>query len=98
MLGVFVPSQVGNTGLQAGVVVQIVMAGNAFAVLENFRRKGIFVLRHVVQFFQQRQITVGLHIAHGAGITIPIPRATKVARFFDHANVVESRLFHARGH
>ena len=56
------------------------------------------MLRHVIEFFKQRQIAVGLHIAHRTWIAIPIPGAAKITCFFDHTNVVEPRLAQSSRH
>jgi hypothetical protein len=56
----------------------------------------VFFLRDVVQFFEQRQIDVGLDVALRAGITVPVPRAAEVAAFFDDADVFHTGFTQTR--
>ncbi len=63
-----------------------------FAVAQDLGCKGVFVFGDVTQLFTERKVDVGFGVAGGAGITIPIPGATKVAAFFDEPDVIKARL------
>lgn len=80
------PTDFGDLGLQAGVAVQVVVAGDALTVREDLRTLGVFLGRHVTEFLQQRHVDVGLHVTGDAGIPIPVPGAADVGRLVDQAN------------
>ena len=46
----------------------------------------------VANLFEQRKVDVRLNIAHGAGVTVPIPRAAEVPALFDNTNVFDAGL------
>ena len=75
-----VPAHCAHPGLEAGVCVQVVVAGDGLAVFKDLRRVRVFVFRDVVQLFEQRQIAVRLDVAHGAWIAIPIPGCRRSRR------------------
>ncbi len=62
----------------------------------DLRRERVLLLRHVAEFFEQRQIAVRLDVALRAGIAVPVPGAAEVAARFDDAEVGETRLAKAR--
>ena len=59
---------------------------------EDFRREAVLFLRDVAGLFKQRQVDVGLDVALGARIAVPIPRAAEVAALLDHAKVRNARF------
>ena len=72
---------------------------NPAGVLEDLRSKGIFLLRHVARFFQERQVAVGFDIALGAGVTVPVPGSAEIASGFDEQHVLDAPLLQpGRGH
>ena len=74
------------------------MPRDAAAVLEDFRGEGIFVLRHVAELFEQRQVAVGFDVAHRAGIAVPVPGAAEVAGALDDADLLEAGFAQAGAH
>ena len=62
------------------------------AISENFRRLRVLFGGHVTRIFEQRQIHIRLNVTSSIGITIPIPRAAKVAGFFNDAEIGNSGL------
>ena len=68
------------------------------AVLEDFRRERIFVLGDVAQLFEQRQVAVGFHVAHGAGIAVPVPGAAEVAGALDDPDALDPSVAQPRAH
>ena len=93
--GRLVPASLSDFGLKAGAAVQIEAFPDGPAVGENFLRAAVLLLRGVAQFLQQRQVDVGLHIALGAGIAVPVPGAAEVPSLFDYPNVVHPGLLEA---
>ena len=91
-------SSAGDRRLHQRVVVEIVVPRDASAVLENLRRERVFVLRHVAELFEQRQIAIRFHVAHRAGIAVPVPGAAEIAGALDHAQVLEAGLAQPRAH
>ena len=53
---------------------------------------GVLFLRHVAEFFEQRQINIGLHITLRAGVAVPVPGAAKVAAFLNNADIFDAGL------
>ena len=86
------PGNGGHLGAEAGIGVEVKVVCDVFAVRENFGGKRILILRHVAEFFAERQVDVGFRIAGGARVTVPVPGPTKVATFFDQAEVVKTRF------
>ena len=86
------PGNRGHLGAEAGVGVEVKVFRDMFAVRENFGGKRILILRHIAEFFAERQVNVGFCIAGGARVTVPVPGPTKVATFFDQAEVVKTRF------
>ena len=94
--GSLVPAQFGDFGLEAGVGVEVEVAADGAAVLHDLRRPGIAFAGDVAEFFEQRQVDVGLDVALGAGVAVPVPGAAEVAALFDDADVGDARLAQAR--
>ena len=85
-------------GLHQRVVVEIIVSRDVAAVFQDLRSERVFVLRHVAEFFEQRQIAVRFHVAHRAGITVPVPGAAEVACILDHAYAFVSGFAQPRAH
>ena len=90
---VFVPVHTGDLRLQAGVLIQVIVACNVLTVRKNFRALSIFFGWHNAEFVTQGKINIGFSVAGGARIAVPIPSATEVAAFFDNANTFNARFF-----
>ena len=65
-------------------------------VLVDLGREGVFLLRHVAELFDQRQVAVAFDVALGARITVPVPGATEVAAGLDDSNVLDTGFVEAR--
>ena len=89
---IVLPRYGSHLGAEAGVGVEIKVLCDVFAVREDFGGKRILILRDVAKFFAKRQVDVGFCIAGGARVTVPVPGPTKVAAFFDQAEVVKTRF------
>ncbi len=72
------------------------MAGDAPAVLENLWTVRVLLRRDVARLLEQWQIDVGLDVALGAGITIPVPGSPDVSAFFDDPDVLDAGIFEMR--
>ena len=93
---VFVPVCAGHFRLHERFGVQVIFFGNHMAIIQRFRRIGIFLLRGELGFFQQGKIHIGLDIARGTGIAVPVPCTAKIAAFFDNAEIINTGLTQAR--
>src|SRR5271166_6268016 len=85
---VLVPPEFLNLGLEEGAAVKVELVCDSPRVLQNFRREGILLLRHIAGLLEQRQIDVSLDIALRPGITVPVPGAAEVTAFLDDTNVL----------
>ena len=98
-LSVFLPSRILHPGLEERELIKAEVLPNPASVLEDLRSKGIFLLRHVARFFQERQVAVGFDIALGAGVTVPVPGSAEIASGFDEQHVLDAPLLQpGRGH
>ena len=79
-------------GLQARVAIQIVLFGDALAVLENLRALGVLLGRDVAGLFEQRHIHVGLDVTREAGVAVEVPGATHVGCFVDQPQALDTEL------
>jgi hypothetical protein len=86
------PLEIGDLGVEEGVVVEPEVLGDALAVLEDLRRVGVLLAGHVPGLFEQRHVDERRRVAHGARVPVPVPRAAEVAALLDDANVVDPRL------
>src|SRR5690348_242565 len=91
-----IPAHLGHFGLEADIAIEIELARDGAAVFEDLRRAGIFLDRHVADFFEQRQINVGFDVAGRARIPVPVPGAAVVAALLDHAEVLDAGLAQPR--
>ena len=69
------------------------MPSDVLTVGEDFRALGIFLRGHNPQLVTQRQIDIGLGIASGPWVAVPIPSAAEIAAFFDDPNTVDTGFF-----
>ena len=92
----FIPFGTSYFRLHQRIGMQIIHFGYHTTIIKCFRRIGIFLLRGKLGFFQQGEIDVRLDVARSARITVPIPRAAKVAALFDDTDFDFSRLLSFR--
>ena len=64
-------------------------------MVENLAAEGVLFLRHVANFFQQREIGIRLDITGDTGIAIPIPGTAEIRRGIDDANILDAGLSQA---
>ena len=86
----FIPSHFGDFGLQDRTSIEIKVFCNTSTMRQNLWSWCVFGRRHKTCFFQQRKIDIGLHITCGTGITIPVPRPTKVATLFNDEKILNT--------
>ena len=91
-----VPARLPDLGLEAGPLVEVEVLADPLGVLKNFRRKGVFFLRHVAGLFEQGQIDVGLNVTLRAGVAVPIPGPAKISGLLDEANIGDPGLLQPR--
>src|SRR5262249_51563690 len=87
-----IPARFFDLSLEAGLGIKIEMLTDAHGVLEYFGCEGVFLLRQVAGFLEQRQIDVGLDIALRARVAVPIPGAAEVSTLLDDSEVRDSGL------
>jgi hypothetical protein len=81
-----------DPGLEADVAVQIELAGDRLAVVEDLAAVGVLLLRHVADLLEERQVGVGLDVAGDARVAVPVPGASEVRRRVDDADVFDAGL------
>ena len=87
-----VPLDRGDLGGEAGALVQVEVPGDATAVLQDLRGPDVLLARDVGGLFEQREVDVGLDVALGARVPVPVPGAAEVAALLNDAKVVDARL------
>ena len=66
------------------------MVSDPLAMLEDLGCTRVPLGRHVAGFLKQRQVCVGLYIAHTSGVTIPIPGPAEVPALLDNREVLDT--------
>ena len=89
---VVVPRHRGDFGLKARVVVEVEVLTDRVTVRQDLGGTRVLLARDVTDLFEQRKVDVRLNIAHGAGVTVPIPGAAEVTALFDDTNVFDASL------
>ena len=89
--GLVVPCELGDLGVEQGVVVQAELAADAPAVLEDLGRVGVLLGGHVSRLLEKREVDVRRGVALGARIAVPVPRPAEVAGPVDDPHVVHAR-------
>ena len=89
---VVVPGEVGDLGVEQGVVVEAELLADALAVLEDLGRVRVLLRRHVARLLEEGHVDEAGGVALGAGVAVPVPRAAEVAALLDDADVVDARL------
>ena len=89
---VVVPRHRGDFGLKARVVVEVEVLPDRVTVRQDLGGTRVLLARDVTDLFEQRKVDVRLNVAHGTGVTVPVPRAAEVATLFDNPNVFDSGL------
>ena len=98
-IGGFIPAQLGDTGLEEGIRIEVVMASNALGVFEDLWGEGVLGGGHdVAHLFQQRQIDVGFHVAGRPRVAVPIPGAPHVSGLFHQADALVAGLAEPGSH
>ena len=94
---VVVPGDLGDLGVEQGVVVEPEVLGDPLAVLEDLRRVHVLLRRHVAGLLEEREVHERGGVALGAGVAVPVPGAADVARLVEQAHVVDAGLLEAGG-
>ena len=87
-----VPVQLLDLGMKQRVRVKTVLAADALAMSQNFRRVGILLGRPVAGFLEERHIDHGRGVALRARVPIPIPGSPEIAALFNDARVAHTSL------
>ncbi len=91
-VGVLVPLRALDHGLEQRLVVEVEVATQQPAVLEDLGRGRVALGGHVARLLEQRKVGVGLDVAHAARIAVPVPRAAEVAALLDQPEVGDAEL------
>src|SRR5262249_39938064 len=94
--GGVVPARLRDLRLEAGVLVEVEVLADPLGMLEDLGREGVLFLRYVPRLFQERQIDVGLDVALGAGIAVPVPGSTEIPCLLDDAGIGDTHLLESR--
>ncbi len=78
-----VPLERFDLGLEERVLVEPEVLAEQLAVTEDLGRARVLLGRHVAGLLEQRQVDRGVHVAHAAGVAVPVPRAAEVGRLLD---------------
>ncbi len=71
------------------------MVRDPSAVVEDLRRVGVLLARHVPGLLEQREVHECRRVALGAGIAVPVPGAADIAALLDDAHAVDPGLLQA---
>jgi hypothetical protein len=78
------------------VVVEAEVLGDGDRVLPDLFAGGVAPLGHVPDFFEQRQVLVGLDVAVDARIPVPVPGSAEVPGLVDRPDLPDAGLAQAR--
>ena len=87
-----VPHRGGDSGLEHGQLVQIVLLGDSLTVGEDFIAFGKTALWHVAHLVEQRQVVVRGHVAGDARVAVPVPGAAHIGTALDNPNALDAVL------
>src|SRR5580693_5180832 len=90
--GRVVPLQIGDTGVEQGVVVQPVLLADLVAVVEDLRRMREELTRHVPGLLQQRHVDHRGRVALRARVAVPVPGAAEAAALLHDPHVPQAGL------
>ena len=82
-----IPHRSGDVGLEQRLGVEVEAAGEELRVLEDLRRAGISLGRHEADLFEEREVDVGLDVAHATRVAVPVPGAAEIACLLDDPDV-----------
>mmetsp|Transcript_126972 Transcript_126972/g.270714 ORF Transcript_126972/g.270714 Transcript_126972/m.270714 type:complete len:255 (-) Transcript_126972:217-981(-) len=91
---VILPPQSCDRRTEASVFVKAVRLRNELRVGEDFRLLGILHRRDVAELLAKRHVDVGLNVAHGSRVAIPVPSSAYVARLVEDSNVLRVHPLH----
>ena len=94
--GFVVPAQLRDLRLEAGVAVEVELFADGPAVGEDLGRAAVLFVGDVADLLKQGQVDVGLDVAGGAGVAVPVPGAAEVAALLDHTDVFDAGFAQAR--
>ena len=92
----FVEARLGDAGVEQRSAVQVEGPTEGLAVREDLRLEHVLHGRDRADLFEERQVDVGLHVARGTRIAVPVPGAPEVAAALEDEEVVDALLRQAR--
>ena len=89
------PPHGGDLGTEHGPVKQVEVVGDALGMGQDFRGVGVALGRDDPELFEERQVDIGLDVALGAGVLVPVPGATDATALLHDAHVGQAGLAQA---
>jgi hypothetical protein len=87
-----VPGEVGDLGVEEGVVVETELLADPATVLEDLGAVGVLLGRHVAGLLEERHVDHRGGVTHDPGVAVPVPGTPEVPRLVDDPDVVDARL------
>ena len=95
-LDVSIPRHLGCACGQQRILVQTKCCCDALSVSENLMSRHVLRRWHSSGLFQQRKINHRSCIAHGSGVSVPVPHSADVASRIEQSYVLNPSLFQRR--
>src|SRR6476620_9078344 len=86
-LPVFLPTQLGDPGMEQRILVQVEVTPHPTGVVPDLIGAGVPLRWHVTEVLEQRQIYVGLDVTPRTRIAVPVPHTAEVAGVFDDRDI-----------
>ena len=93
-----VPGHPGDFGLEKRPVIKSIVVAESLAVVEYFPGVGVLLPGDVADLLEERQVDVGLDVALGSRVPVPVPGATEIASLFDDPQVLNAGLAESGPH
>ena len=94
---VFVPTDRRGLGVETGPGVEVVVPPDGLAVGVDLGTVGVLFRRDVIELFEEGQVDIGLDIALGAGVAVPVPGSAEVPPVLDDPELVDTGVPEPRG-
>jgi hypothetical protein len=91
-LDVVVPADRSHLGGEDRSIVEPEVLPDVFAVLEDLGAVGVLLRGNEIEFFEHRDVAVGIVVALNAGEPIPVPDTAEIAAHLDDVHIVDARL------
>jgi hypothetical protein len=86
------PFGAGHAGVEQRVLLEAVARRDLLEVAEDLLAPGVAPGRDIVELLEQRDVHVGLDVAHDARVLVPVPGAPDASRLVDDADPLDAGL------